>query len=124
MATPTRNLSQLSRKLPFRLGTLNIQGGIQTAQDSDMLLNDLQKYELDVVCLQETRYGAFNQRSEKGIIICLETEPETPIHQQYGQGFYVTNQWMSHLHSTRRVSNRISVIQLLVGNTSHCRLFF
>ena len=93
----------------------NIQGGIQSAHDSHLLLSDFSRHKIDVAGLQETRCGDFQLLNEKGLLICLAAKPGTPPHLQYGQGFYVSPSWIPYYYGVKQISNRISIIQFQVN---------
>ena len=123
MATGNIVKSKLSaKKATFRLATWNIQGGIQSAQDSELLISDFQRYKIHIACLQETRCGAYTYANDFGKIICLEADEGTPAHQKYGQGFYICNDWFQHFYGVRKISNRISVIQFHINRTRSRRV--
>ena len=115
MAAPNKTYSKISSDHSFLLASWNIQGGIQSAHDTHLLLSDFSRHKIDVVGLQETRCGDFQLLNEKGLLICLAAKPGTPPHLQYGQGFYVSPSWIPYYYGVKQISNRISIIQFQVN---------
>ena len=118
MATGISHRSKLSAKKDlFNLATWNIQGGLNSTYDAETLIQDMHKYRIDIAALQETRCGDYNYSGKYGKLVCLAADPNTPPHQQYGQGFYISDAWMPHLYGIKRITDRISVIQFKINRT-------
>ena len=85
-----------------------------------MLFSDFQKLHVDVACLQETHKSdiTFLDPANTGSVIhFIDSDITIPAHQRYGQGFYVSAKWRPYIHSIKRVSNRISVINFHINRT-------
>ena len=117
MATARRTSSLIKNGKETNIASWNIQGGIQSLEDSKILINDMAKHKVEICCLQETRCGEYNYTNEQGTLICLESEDNTPVHRKYGQGFYISKKWMPHFWGIKRISNRISVINFLLNKS-------
>ena len=120
MALPaprTRNILAKKEKFLMHVQTWNIQGGIKNQYFAQLLAEDLIKQNTDIACLQETHCGAFaTQTLNGGLITCLESDENTPIHKKYGLGFYVGPRMLPHYWGTTRITNRIAVIRFLMNN--------
>eukprot|EP01041_Mallomonas_annulata_P006543 gene6543-13238_t len=92
--------SSMLEKFETRIATWNLQGKLQDPFHQELLDKDM-----------ETRCESMNTKLENGTIICLKPNPLTPAHQQYGQGFYISNKLIPHFRSIKYISDRISVIQ-------------
>ena len=118
MFPPQRILSP--KAIPFKLATWNIQGGLHSDEDSALLFSDLQNLQVDVACLQETHRSdvtILDPANTGNAIHFIDSDNTTPAHQRYGQGFYISAKWRPYLHSLKRVSNRISVINFNINRT-------
>ena len=92
MAAPLRENSRTKDKRT-KIATWNIQGGITSQYDAEILCRDFEQYKIGIGALQETKCGDFGYKSENGTqIICLESDKETPIARQYGLGFIINNE--------------------------------
>ena len=92
----------------FSLGTFNVRGLCDDLK-KESLASDLEKYRLDICCLQETKIKeGLDITTENGHrLICLESEQKC-----YGNGFIVDKKWVSSIHRYWRVNDRIAILQL------------
>jgi len=122
MATEPRTSSRLKFGANTRIGTWNTQGKLSAKQARNILISDLEKHQLDICSLQETRMGEHHSKTENGgIIIGIAPDNKLPKHQQYGQGFYISKQWAPYFWGTKSFSNRISAITFLVNDPNRRR---
>ena len=88
------------------LATLNIRGLTEEIK-KDHLASDLNRYDIDVCGLQETKISNGADVTIQGHrLICFKSECE-----HYGNGFMVNNRLVENIEKYWRVSDRISVIQ-------------
>lgn len=111
MATAKPQKSLLSKYATANIGSWNIQGGLRSAHDSELLMADCEKHNLSVCAFQETHCEPQSFSGKNGKIICLNSETPNEGHSNYGQGFYISNQWLDYLWGIKRINNRISVIR-------------
>ena len=91
----------------FKLGTFNVRGLTKEVKQYQ-LGADMERYGLDVLCLQETKMQILlNKDINKNRLICTES-----VSSHYGLGFMVAPKWTEHIHRFWRVNDRISVLQL------------
>ena len=96
------------KKEQFSIGTFNVRG-LTSQSKQDALSQDVNNYEIDICCLQETKiidsndYDTTNGNR-------LITIPSTSKH--YGNGFIIAKRWKEYVHRYWKVSDRICVIQL------------
>ena len=95
-----------SRKKELHLGTFNVRG-INSVECQSNLSKDIDKFEVDICCLQETKIkdGCDKQLGDTQLI-CLPTEQK-----DYGQGFLINKEWQQRTHKIWRVNDRIAVAQ-------------
>ena len=87
------------------LATFNIRGLTEEIK-KDHLASDLNRYDIDVCGLQETKISNGADVTIQGHrLICLKSECE-----HYGNGFMVNNRLVENIEKHWRVSDRISVI--------------
>ena len=43
------------------------------------------------------------------------SDPTTPPHKRYGQGFYISPAWIPHYWGGKRINDRISIIQFMLN---------
>jgi len=123
MATAHITDPKLRYSTKTKIASWNIQGGIRSADDADTIIKDMTDRRINIACLQETRCGQYDYTpplENKGRIICLEPEPNTPPALRYGQGFFISSEWLPNFWGIKRISNRISVIYFIL-NTSKQR---
>jgi exonuclease III len=119
MALPTRTSNPLAPRENFNLHLINwnIQGGLRNQCFTQMMTKDLIAQDADLACLQETHCGEFaTQTQNGGLITCLGSDADTPVHKRYGLGFYIGPRLLPHYWGTIRISNRIAVIRFLLNN--------
>ena len=88
------------------LATFNIRGLTEEIK-KDHLASDLNRYDIDVCGLQETKISNGADVTIHGHrLICFKSECE-----HYGNGFMVNNRLVENIKKYWRVSDRISVIQ-------------
>ena len=100
----------------FKIGTFNLRG-LNDTHKQDSLARDVDNYKLDICALQETKIengldisiGKNNHR-----LICFKTDSR-----HYGNGFVVSSKWTQNIHRSWRVSDRVSVIQLLTKSAEY-----
>ena len=92
----------------FKLGTFNVRGLTKDVKQGQ-LSNDMSKYKLDVLCIQETKMkDLINIDIDGGNrLICLESKSG-----HYGNGFMVAKKWKNNIYKFWRVNDRIAVLQL------------
>ena len=91
----------------LNIGTFNVHG-LRDETKKDNLAADLVNYNLDVVCLQETKIseGAdCNIRDSR--LIALKS-----VNKYHGNGFIVSSKWKENIHRVWKFSDRIAVLQL------------
>jgi exonuclease III len=110
MATGRTEDSKFKRGEKTKIATWNLQGGIKDNINCDTLIEDMEKYKIQIACLQETRCRNKNYDNDKGKIICFESDENTQPHSRYGTGFYICKAWIPHIWSFKYISDRISVI--------------
>jgi exonuclease III len=91
----------------LNIGTFNVRG-LCDEKKKDNLAEDLAKYNVDVVCLQETKISEgtdCNIRNSR--LITLKS-----TNKHHGNGFIVSSKWKENIHPVWKVSDRIAVLQL------------
>ena len=96
----------------FNIGSFNVRGlSEETKQKS--LAKDMMKYNVDVCCMQEMKISnGIDINIEKHRLISLPSECK-----HYGNGFIVSPKWKDSIYKYWKVSDRISVLQLISMNT-------
>lgn len=119
MAKQTKTRSAWKRK-DVKIATWNLQGGLQSNQAFETVAQDMTKYKIDIACLQETRCEEYNYfpKNNNGYITCIGSDSNTPVHRRYGQGFYISPQWIDNYLGVTKISDRISVLQMTLNNNS------
>ena len=85
----TQRLHPSLLKLPtFRVGSWNLQGGLQDASKYALVIGDLADRRVSVACLQETHCSGSKVCDERGTVICLGDSPDVDVHRRYGLGFF------------------------------------
>ena len=96
----------------FKLGSFNVRGLTKDVKQFQ-LSEDMAKYGLDVMCIQETKMKILlNKDIGKNRLICTES-----VSGHYGLGFMVAPKWTDHIHRFWRVNDRLSVLQLQTKQT-------
>lgn len=115
MDHPSPILNLLKSSL-FNLSSWNIQGGLNSAAEINILISDLARYKSHIGCLQETHASDFSFTSDHlGKLICIAAPPNTPSHLQYGLGFWIARALIPNVYKVKGISNRIAIIQLLIN---------
>ena len=100
------NTQGRSKKI-FKLGTFNVRGLTKEVKQNQ-LSTDVNKYGLDVACIQETKMKILlNKEVNRNQLICTES-----VSGHYGLGFMVSSKWKDHIYRFWRVNDRLSVLQL------------
>ena len=77
----------------LNLATFNVRG-LRKESKRNNLADDLEKYKLDVCCLQETKlHEGLDRNVNNNRLICLPSESA-----QYGSGFFVSSKLVNHIH--------------------------
>jgi exonuclease III len=102
----------------IKIGTWNVQGGLQNPHLTTHLIHDLHRLKGDIVCLQETHCPDLLKTTDLGTIICIAPPPtdNIPIHQQYGQGFYISPRMLPYYWGYKYIGHRISVINFKLNS--------
>jgi exonuclease III len=90
------------------LGTFNVRG-LKDLYKKESLAEDVDRYKLDVLCLQETKISEHvdcNIGRNHRLVSFISSN------QHYGIGFVISAKWRELIHKTWKVSDRISVLQL------------
>jgi sorting nexin-29 len=97
------------------IATFNVRGMTEEAKRIH-LANDMDKYNVNIMCLQETKVKDETRYEVNGKeFLFLKSES-----QHYGNGFVLDKKWKQSLHAVWRVSDRIAVIQLAVKEKYRC----
>ena len=97
----------MSERKKISIATFNVRG-INSNIKKHQLDQDLIKYKIDIICLQETKI-------REGVDINLQNSRLITLpceNQYYGSGFLVRNSWKEGIHRVWKVSERLSVLQL------------
>ena len=94
------------RETKFTVSTFNVRG--ITSEIKKWNLNeDLLKYNIDLICLQETKINDdMDIQVKESRLICFKPECR-----HYGSGFLINKAWKDKIHRTWKETDRISVIQ-------------
>ena len=91
----------------FNIGTFNVRG-LNYEFKQQQLSGDIDRYKVDVCCLQETKIKkGLDTMIGKNRLISLPTACK-----HYGNGFMISARFANHVHSYWKISDRISVLQL------------
>ena len=107
-----RNKTRAQSK-EFSVATFNVRGLTQDLKKVN-LATDLDRYNVDVCCLQETKIKDgidcnISSQSSKNShrLICFPTKSE-----HYGMGFMIHEKWIKLVHKAWTVNDRIAVLQI------------
>ena len=79
--------------------------GLCDSYKQEQLANDMDKYKVDVCCLQETKMVEGTDVTVKGHkLICIPSEMPS-----YGNGFMIANKWTSSISKYWKVTDRIAI---------------
>ena len=96
-----------SRTRELHVGTFNVRGLTKDEKKAN-LATDMERYKVDVCCLQETKIKTGCDTGDKKYrLICLPTKNE-----HYGMGFMIRRKWMKYVHKVWKENDRIAVLQL------------
>ena len=91
----------------LRVATFNVRGATKDYKKEN-LATDLERYKVDICCLQETKIRNGCDEEIKGHrMICL---PTNNVH--YGMGFIIHEKWKRCVHKVWKVDDRIAVLQV------------
>ena len=91
----------------LRVATFNVRG-LTKDYKKENLATDVERYKVDICCLQETKISNGCDKEIKGHqIICL---PSNNAH--YGMGFIIHEKWKRFVHKVWKVDDRIAVLQM------------
>jgi exonuclease III len=118
-----KNLVKKLNKIDYnRVATWNIQGKLNSDFDFKLLIGDLNKFKVDVCCLQETHTEDFKKvykdnegKKVLGKIICFEGQ-NVNKNKRYGQGFFITEKWIRYINKFGRINDRLSFIEFKINN--------
>ena len=96
----------------LNIGTFNVRG-ISSILKQEQLCRDMNKYNVDICCIQETKCKSSIDTDVNGYrLITL------PTNRMYGNGFVVSPKWKDKIHSYWKVSERISIIKILTEKST------
>ena len=91
----------------FRVATFNVRG-LNDEIKRRSLKEDVDRYGVDVCCLQETKIKDGIEESIDNYELCsFETGQKA-----YGLGFIINKKWSSRIHRKWKVDDRMAIIQL------------
>jgi exonuclease III len=91
----------------FNIGTFNVRG-LVNGYKQEQLSRDIEKYKIDICCLQETKIRDNTDTIVNGHrLITIQTNC-----QYYGNGFLISSKWKNSVHNYWKISDRIAVLQL------------
>ena len=97
----------MRRKNIFNIGTFNVRG-LTDEFKQEQLVHDVEKYKLDICCLQETKITENRDINIKDYrLITLQSNSR-----HYGNGFLISPKWKDRIVKYWKVSDRVCVIQL------------
>ena len=93
----------------FNIGTFNVRT-LQSEIRKEQLSKDLDSYNLDLLCVQETKIqDGVDRNINNHRLICFSSDSRF-----YGSGFFIHKKWTNNLFRTWKVSDRICVLQLII----------
>ena len=98
-------------KFNLNIGTFNVRG-LSKQHKQEQLSEELNKYKLDVICIQETKVQ-ISASCEIGDNRLILFESQS---QHYGNGFLVSKKWKDNIGKYWRISDRISILQLRIDS--------
>ena len=91
----------------LKIATFNIRG-LDSKIRKQQLENDLTTYNIDIMCLQETKiHKGLDINLTHSRLICFPSDTK-----QYGNGFLINNSTADNIHRTWKVNDRICVIEI------------
>jgi exonuclease III len=89
----------------------------------NVLTKDLKKYNIDIACLQETRAETDIIKAtaipDPGTITSMGNADDAPVHQRYGPAFCISSRAAPSVWGTKRISNRISTLQIALRRSNN-----
>jgi hypothetical protein len=87
---------------------------------TETICKDMERYNIGLRVLQETKCGDFGYISTNGTqIIGMPPDQTIPKQRQYGQAFIISKTWKNYYWGARKISERISVAQFRLDKTGH-----
>ena len=96
------------------IATWNTQGKLSEQIQREILLKDMNRYNVHIGCFQETRCEENYYQTEEGTLMTMPYDTNTPPQLQYGLGFYISPKLRNYFYGTKHISNRIAVIQFRI----------
>ena len=91
----------------LNIGSFNIRG-LNSEIRKEQLIHDLESYNLDVLCIQETKIKDGDSRVIRGNqLLCFESNSK-----HYGCGFVINKRFSNSIHRFWKVSDRVCVLQI------------
>ena len=100
--------SRSNKKDLFTVATFNVRGLTKETKQS-ALSNDIDKFNIDVCCLQETKVTKHCDKNVSKGNRLITIQSNSP---HYGNGFILNKRWKNSIHRYWKVSDRICVLQL------------
>jgi hypothetical protein len=106
MTIPTKEILKI-RQGKVKIGSWNIQGGINSQYEAETICKDMEKYHIGIGVLQETKCGDFSYQSTNGThIIGMAAYPTIPKQRQHGQVFIISKSWVKYYWGSKRKYRR------------------
>ena len=91
----------------LNIGSFNIRG-LNSEIRKEQLIHDLESYNLDVLCIQETKIKDGDSRVIRGNqLLCFESNSK-----HYGCDFVINKRFSNSIHRFWKVSDRVCVLQI------------
>ena len=91
----------------FRISTFNVRGLTKESKKRS-LIEDMQKHQIDICCIQETKTTEFTDYLLNGYRVILSEN----TNKYYGNGFIISPRLRDNVVKTWTISDRISVLQV------------
>ena len=113
----SRRKSSLINNTRLLIASRNVDGGLHSPYEAEILIEDFRMRKVAVCALQEMWTGEYNYKSKsgKGMLIGMEPKGEVGNHLKYTMGFFVAEEWIPYLKTVESVSNRIAVASFIVS---------
>ena len=99
------------KELQFNIATFNVRG-LTAELKKKLLAEDLQRYNVDAMCIQETKIREDTDiEVDKSRLICFKADCR-----HYGNGFLINSKWKGNIHRVWKETDRIAVIQFKTEN--------
>ena len=96
------------KKKQFTLGTFNVRG-LTKGYKQESLSRDIDKYEIDICCIQETKITEDSDITMENGNRLITIRSDT---KEYGNGFIISKKWKESVNGYWRISDRICVLQV------------